>query len=217
MIVAVPSCDEESKTKVTAADQKPLLSSLRERWEELIDALEKERLRLPKIRTETGNAILSSPRDSGCVKRITERLKSLECHFSPENLMQNSLQGRSDDPFANKFAVASELTTSCVESVPSCTDTDRGRIPTQRLLQSNRKGALQVQTKLTKRHWKLSQSTKNHDIRQRSGKSTVNPRKFRTLAPQSEIESLDLESLWCLVRESDDHVQTAHPPSAAVR
>lgn len=53
---------------------------LRARWEELIDALEKERLGLPKIKTG-GRKIgvttrTNSPRDSGSVKRIAEQMKS---------------------------------------------------------------------------------------------------------------------------------------------
>lgn len=52
---------------------------LRARWEELIDALEKERLGLPKIKTGGRKAGVrtNSPRDSGCVKRIAEQMKSL--------------------------------------------------------------------------------------------------------------------------------------------
>ena len=54
---------------------------LRARWEEFIDALEKERLGLPKIKTggrEPGAMTRAySPRDSGCVKRIAEQMKSL--------------------------------------------------------------------------------------------------------------------------------------------
>ena len=54
---------------------------LRARWEELIDALEKERLGLPKIKTggrkSGGMTRTNSPRDSGCVKRIAEQMKSL--------------------------------------------------------------------------------------------------------------------------------------------
>lgn len=216
MTVAVTSCDEECKTKLTAAE-KPLSSSLRERWEELIDALEKERQRLPKIKTEMGNVIVSSPRDSGCVKRITERLKSTE-HFSPENMIPSGVQGRSDDPVEDNVGVASELIKCCIENESKiCTGTDRGTTPTQR---TNRKGVLHAQIKLTRRHWKEPQSTNNQDIQRRSGRSSGNPRKFitnKSPTPQSDIESFDLESFWCLVKESEEHVQTAHPPSAAVR
>ncbi|KAG0627390.1 hypothetical protein M758_2G197400 [Ceratodon purpureus] len=214
----VPSCDEEWKTNVPAAE-KPLLSSLRERWEELIDALEKERLGLPKIRTETGNVIVSSPRDSGGVNRMTERLKSME-HFSPENMIPDGLQGRSDDPFEDDHGVVSEFIKGCVENEPNCKETDNGITPTQRPLQSDRKATLQVQIKQTRRHWKVPQSTKLHDIHRRSDKSIGNPRKFRTTkspTPQIDLENFDLESFWCLVRESEDHVQTSHPPSATVR
>ncbi|KAG0624112.1 hypothetical protein M758_3G225200 [Ceratodon purpureus] len=53
---------------------------LRVQWEELIDALEKERLELPKIKTgglKSGVMTrTNSPRDSGCVKRIAEQMKS---------------------------------------------------------------------------------------------------------------------------------------------
>jgi len=53
---------------------------LQARWEEIFDALEKERLGLPKIKTG-GRKIgvttrINSPRDSGGVKRIAEQLKS---------------------------------------------------------------------------------------------------------------------------------------------
>lgn len=51
-----------------------------ERLQEIFDALEKERLELPKIRTDCRNKIgattrTNSPRDSGGVKRIAEQLK----------------------------------------------------------------------------------------------------------------------------------------------
>jgi hypothetical protein len=49
-------------------------------WKDFIDALERERLRLPKIKTDAGS-LLVSPRDSGCVKRIAEGVQSIE-HFS---------------------------------------------------------------------------------------------------------------------------------------
>jgi len=53
---------------------------LQARWEEIFYALEQERLWLPKIKTG-GRKIgvttrTNSPRDSGCVKRIAEQLKS---------------------------------------------------------------------------------------------------------------------------------------------
>jgi hypothetical protein len=57
---------------------KLLMSSVRASSDELTDALEKERLVLPKIKTGNGDmgALLpTSPRDSGCVKRIAEQGK----------------------------------------------------------------------------------------------------------------------------------------------
>jgi hypothetical protein len=71
LIVVVPSGDE-----VNIGD-KPPLSSLRERGEELIDALEKERLRLPKIGIETSNMIVSSPCDSGDLCEMNYRVFEL--------------------------------------------------------------------------------------------------------------------------------------------
>lgn len=57
-------------------------AQLRARWKELIDALEKERLGLPKIKTSSTSRKMgvttrpNSPRDSGGVKRIAEQMKS---------------------------------------------------------------------------------------------------------------------------------------------
>lgn len=51
-------------------------AQLRARWAELIDALEKERLGLPKIKTSSRRMGTGSPRDSGGVKRIAEQIKS---------------------------------------------------------------------------------------------------------------------------------------------
>lgn len=68
----------------------------RARWKELFDALEKERRKLPRIRTSTGpKKKLASPRDSGCVKRVSDRVKVME-YFSLDRLMTNTLQGRGD-------------------------------------------------------------------------------------------------------------------------
>ncbi len=55
-----------------------IIPSVRASSDELTDALEKERLVLPKIKTGNGDMgalLTSSPRDSGCVKRIAEQGK----------------------------------------------------------------------------------------------------------------------------------------------
>lgn len=57
---------------------KLLMSSVRVSSDKLTDALEKERLVLPKIKTGNGDIgapLTTSPRDSGCVKRIAEQGK----------------------------------------------------------------------------------------------------------------------------------------------
>jgi hypothetical protein len=57
---------------------KLLISPVRALSDELTDALEKERLVLPKIKTGNGDMgalLTTSPRDSGCVKRIAEQGK----------------------------------------------------------------------------------------------------------------------------------------------
>ncbi len=57
---------------------KLLISTVRASSDELTDALEKERLVLPKIKTGNGDMgalLTTSPRDSGCVKRIAEQGK----------------------------------------------------------------------------------------------------------------------------------------------
>jgi len=59
-------------------------AQLRARWAELIDALEKERLGLPKIKTSSRKmGVTGSPRDSGGVKRIAEQMKS--AHHEQQN------------------------------------------------------------------------------------------------------------------------------------
>ena len=79
---------------ITDLDQeaeRPVNSSVRARWKELIDALDKERKRLPKIRTETGTPLFTSPRDSGCVKRIARQVKAME-YFKLEDVSSNCLK-----------------------------------------------------------------------------------------------------------------------------
>lgn len=77
-----------------------LKASVRARWEELTDALEKERLGLPKIRTGSSSdaaAMLStSPRDSGCVKRIAQQVKAMECLEGPA-LLENHEMGNVEE------------------------------------------------------------------------------------------------------------------------
>lgn len=56
-------------------------TDIRAQWEDIFDALEEERLKLPKIKTNRSRKSgvttrTNSPRDSGGVKRIAEQLKS---------------------------------------------------------------------------------------------------------------------------------------------
>jgi hypothetical protein len=130
------------------------------------------------------------------------------------------LEGISNDSFKDDLGMDFVFIKSCVENKPNYMETNRGTTPTQRPLQSFRKEALLVQTKVTKRHYKVPQLAIFFDIQRQSNKSINNPRKFNTnksLTPQSDVESFDLESFWCLVRESKDHVYTVHLPSTVVR
>jgi hypothetical protein len=88
----------EGENECVGGTEELVISSVtRARWKELFDALEKERRRLPRIRTNTGpKKKLASPRDSGCVKRVSDRTKVME-YFSLDRLTTNTLQGRGDD------------------------------------------------------------------------------------------------------------------------
>lgn len=88
----------EGENECVGGTEELVISSVtRARWKELFDALEKERRRLPRIRTNTGpKKKLASPRDSGCVKRVSDRVKVME-YFSLDRLTTNTLQGRGDD------------------------------------------------------------------------------------------------------------------------
>lgn len=75
--VAAPDCVMDQVSSLACVLSKKMEA---EQLQEIFDALEKERLELPKIRTDCRNKVgvttrTNSPRDSGGVKRIAEQLK----------------------------------------------------------------------------------------------------------------------------------------------
>lgn len=192
---------ENRKTDNDSAEaSRPAISSIRARLKELIDALEKERLKLPKIKTGSEASISTSPRDSGRVKRIAERQQLV-------NLKVDETATPSD--LHNNGQVYPEITArvisaSCNKIEAKCTKSAEVAHVHDRQGQATRKKTLQRQVLRVRRSGKQSRRAKDSNIQQNLNedkKCAKKLRKKKTTSTRNEIEGLNLESIWCLVEK----------------
>lgn len=185
---------------VTAEASRPAISSIRARLKELIDALEKERLRLPKIKTGIEASISTSPRDSGRVKRIAERLQLVNLKVD-ETATPRDLQNNGQ---VYPEMTARVITASCNKIEAKCIKSAEVAHVHDRQEQTTRKKTLQRQVLRVRRSGKQSRRAKDSNIQQNLNedkKCTKKLRKKKTASTENEIEGLNLESIWRLVEK----------------
>ena len=195
----------------SAEASRPATSSIRARLKELIDALEKERLRLPKIKTGIEASSSTSPRDSGRVKRIAERLQLLKLTMD-ETATPSDLQNNGQ---VYPEMTARVITASCNKIEAKCIKSAEEARVHDTQGQTARKKTLQRQVLRVRRSGKQSRRAKDSNIQQNLNedkKCTKKLRKKKTASTGNEIEGLNLESIWRLVEK----LEGVRSPSAVV-
>ena len=196
----------------SAEASRPAISSIGAGLKELIDALEKERLRLPKIKTGIEASISTSPRDSGRVKRIAERLQLVNLKVD-ETANPSDLQNNGQ---VYPEMTARVITASCNRIEAKCIKSAEVARVHDRQGQTARKKTLQRQVLRVRRSGKQSRRAKDSNIQQNLNedkKCMKKLRKKKTASTGNEIEGLNLESIWRLVEK----LEGIRSPSAVAR